>query len=343
MRANELELLRASGIEPCLLMDNGGKTGRLLFSEAALALRPGVNMLENARWTLPSTIINQRASETYTANSQGVYGIDRWRMNGAAYTITISNTSLRLSVPSDNTGAYFTQRLVAGEYGLTPGTELTLSFYLNMVSSSSGNVKIGCYDEIASSFQHKICPIEAGKQVVSYTFTLPGSIARANVLSVFLCVDNGDFTGDLYAAKLEIGSIQTIAHQDSTRNWVLNDPTPNKVLELLKCQNYLRIVHPSKIVGVGHRTAQDDAWYCMSHGTPMRAIPTIVQNGCIVSYGSDINRDVGLLSIGQMNTDGDIYLLCYNFEGITDLSTINDRVVSVSYLSPAPLILSSEL
>lgn len=37
------------------------------------------------------------------------------------------------------------------------------------------------------------------------------------------------------AAKLELGSEQTLAHKDSTGNWVLNDPPPNKELELLKC------------------------------------------------------------------------------------------------------------
>ena len=40
------------------------------------------------------------------------------------------------------------------------------------------------------------------------------------------------------AAKLELGSQQTLAHQDAAGNWVLNDPPPDKTLELLKCQWY---------------------------------------------------------------------------------------------------------
>ena len=32
--------------------------------------------------------------------------------------------------------------------------------------------------------------------------------------------------------------VQTIAHQDASGNWVLNDPPPNKALELAKCQRY---------------------------------------------------------------------------------------------------------
>lgn len=37
------------------------------------------------------------------------------------------------------------------------------------------------------------------------------------------------------AVKLELGSIQTLAHQDADGNWILNDPPPDKGMELLKC------------------------------------------------------------------------------------------------------------
>lgn len=40
------------------------------------------------------------------------------------------------------------------------------------------------------------------------------------------------------AAKLELGPVQTLAHQNADGNWVLNDPPPNKALELAKCQRY---------------------------------------------------------------------------------------------------------
>lgn len=46
---------------------------------------------------------------------------------------------------------------------------------------------------------------------------------------------------DIHAAKLELGSTQTLAHQDENGNWVLNDPPPNKALELAKCQRYYQL------------------------------------------------------------------------------------------------------
>lgn len=42
----------------------------------------------------------------------------------------------------------------------------------------------------------------------------------------------------LIAAKLELGPVQTLAHQDADGNWVLNDPPPNFQQELAKCQRY---------------------------------------------------------------------------------------------------------
>lgn len=47
----------------------------------------------------------------------------------------------------------------------------------------------------------------------------------------------------LRAAKLEFGDYQTLAHQDASGNWVLNDQPPNKALELAKCQMYFERIH----------------------------------------------------------------------------------------------------
>ena len=77
MRVNELELLSAAGVEPCFLMDNGGETGRIPFSEAALALRPGMNLLDNGYFADP---VNQRGMTEYVNPG---YTIDRWAINSS--------------------------------------------------------------------------------------------------------------------------------------------------------------------------------------------------------------------------------------------------------------------
>lgn len=52
---------------------------------------------------------------------------------------------------------------------------------------------------------------------------------------------NLNFTYNIVAIKLELGPVQTLAHQDEDGNWVLNDPPPNKALELVKCQRYFQV------------------------------------------------------------------------------------------------------
>ncbi len=44
----------------------------------------------------------------------------------------------------------------------------------------------------------------------------------------------------LYAAKLETGSVQTLAHKEGD-TWVLNDPPPDYGQELAKCQRYYHV------------------------------------------------------------------------------------------------------
>ena len=54
------------------------------------------------------------------------------------------------------------------------------------------------------------------------------------------------------AVKLELGAQQTLAHQDAEGSWVLNDPPPNKALELAKCQRYqVAFSVPYTVIGSG--------------------------------------------------------------------------------------------
>ena len=89
-------------------------------------------------------------------------------------------------------------------------------------------------------------------------------------------------TGEtILAAKLELGTHQTLAHQDAAGNWVLNDPPPDKALELLKCQRYYQVfsredLRPDKAV---------------DFRPPMRidpALSTIQING-VTYYTADAN------------------------------------------------------
>lgn len=57
------------------------------------------------------------------------------------------------------------------------------------------------------------------------------------------------------AAKLELGPTQTLAHQEAGK-WVLNDPPPNKAVELMKCQRYYE-----KITNIGTSVTENPSGY----------------------------------------------------------------------------------
>lgn len=74
----------------------------------------------------------------------------------------------------------------------------------------------------------------------------------------------------LKAAKLELGPVQTLAHQDADGNWVLNDPPPNKALELAKCQRYFVRVPYVALETIGTTTSYSSWINLQLSGPSMR-------------------------------------------------------------------------
>lgn len=109
----------------------------------------------------------------------------------------------------------------------------------------------------------------------------------------------------IIAAKLELGPVQTLAHQDADGNWVLNDPPPNKALELLKCQRY-QVVEVGGVSEMPGRTETNDTLFTLFIPTAirMRANPTVTIPGLIIAgNGKAIARDVTAIT-GSVHEGG---------------------------------------
>lgn len=88
-----------------------------------------------------------------------------------------------------------------------------------------------------------------------------------------------------YRYKLELGSVQTLAHKDENGNWILNDPPPNKVLELAKCQRYFeRLYLPRGFILFNNKT---NSLVANLFYTPKRTTPTITAQSMYVVRASD--------------------------------------------------------
>ena len=116
------------------------------------------------------------------------------------------------------------------------------------------------------------------------------------------------------AVKLELGAQQTLAHQDAEGSWVLNDPPPNKALELAKCQRYQYIANAvgNNIAHFGQGTT-DSSNSCVVIAMPipeMRAFPAISSVGNFeLSSAEDDHLPVTGISVYISSQSGFIWLM----------------------------------
>lgn len=263
MRANELELLRANGVEPCLLMDNGGKTGRLPFGEAALALRPRVNLFPNWYFADP---VNQRGLMEYGAG----YSTDRW--------ILQSMTNGKLALHSGYTTVFSTHNdgvcVYIKESDCFLGETYTMSVltYDNQLYTHTFTLlKIGAI----YNYPDTEWSAYAGYKNGMYLFYPIIAYNKAEQISI-----------DVVAVKLEHSPHQTLAHKEGD-TWVLNDPPPNKTLELLKCQRYMYVLDakPGTAISTGVSDSNGALAFPITVPVEMRCVPAVSFTGTFRTHG----------------------------------------------------------
>lgn len=169
------------------------------------------NILDNWYFADP---INQRGQTSYTAG----YGIDRWYSTG---TMSINVSGLTVT--------QMLKQLIEGGESFN-NKSLTMSILF--ASGELGTVA-GVMNMNSDSW-------DAAKHIDSGWI---GLRLQTNGLIDFRYTCEQPTT--VIAAKLELGSQQTLAHKEGD-TWVPNDPPPNKATELAKCQRYFQGI----IVGI---------------------------------------------------------------------------------------------
>lgn len=188
------------------------------------------NLLDNWYFADP---VNQRGQTEYI----GVrHAIDRWVMFLNGKLSLVEGGVLLEQTSSANLS--FAQRF---EDTSLLGKQVTIS-YLVDVSGIKGDFAItGLNKNYANKFVYKRYSAGmTGIQLLSGSAVLQEDSCYGVGIYVYSAAELNSIK--LVAAKLELGSQQTLARQDAAGNWVLNDPPPDKVLELLKCQRYYRVL-----------------------------------------------------------------------------------------------------
>ena len=250
------------------------------------------NLLDNWYFADP---VNQRGLTEY---GEG-YTIDRWCLYVSGNTtISIENGV----VIHEGAGGYFQQRLERSKMEKLLGQAATLSVLIDNQLYSATDLL---------GYPGNRCIVRG----------LP-----VGEISLFWddvkCEINVSLTGGagvLQAVKLELGTIQTLAHQDASGNWVLNDPPPNKALELAKCQRYQFVIGNRLLAPFGTFVSRASGRASAFIPLPtMRAAPTVTFYGNFRAIAS--NREAAgsnLTGVISGWSASGVEIAIHSFEGLS--------------------------
>ena len=184
------------------------------------------NLLDNWYFGNP---VNQRGQTSYTGAG---YTIDRWIFDGDNASMLIEGSGLHFVFSASATGnEAIHQRFEnpgrysgkAVTYSMLGSTDHSFGMLLLVNGSIFGSINSG---------------VVAGETIFSYTAVLPDNITS---LEAYYYPKNASGAGEAYlrGCKLELGTTQTLAHQDESGVWVLNE-IPDYGEQLRRCQRYAR-------------------------------------------------------------------------------------------------------
>ena len=192
--------------------------------DARIQAKPNRNLLDNWYFGNP---VNQRGLTEYT---EAGYTIDRWQ---SGLKVTIANNLITLQA----LGIY-SQIFQTFESQLA-GKIVTMSVLIRAHSNHNVGLLLHDYDNQKSYSPNFVAATTANQWLLVSTSFRVADDAPDKLTFIFYPdkTDAGDQTVDILAAKLELGSQQTLAHKDANGNWVLNE-IPNYADMLARCQAY---------------------------------------------------------------------------------------------------------
>ena len=119
----------------------------------------------------------------------------------------------------------------------------------------------------------------------------------------------------LLAAKLELGSVQTLAHQDSSGAWVLNE-IPDYAEQLAACQRQL--IPLSSYQCPAARLGTNEILFFVPLPVTMRTLPAINQNGFQVLSKTGEAQTGFTFSVSSLRSNGVIINASKTGHGMTD-------------------------
>lgn len=236
---------------------------------AEMELVSNGDMLINSRWDVKDAIVNQRNQNEYTVSG---YTIDMWRMDASQESakLQIMDGFIRgVKTKTDYQWGAISQPVDKDLLKYISGKTVTLS----TLRRGTGVSELVLWnDTTASPIAWRIVDPSTDWTISVLTATLPDDLTSMQCILYFDISEAGTGYTDFKAAKFELGSKQTLAHKEGDA-WVLNDPPPNKALELLKCQSSQVF---GEMIAPAVTLYGNDAFCFLPLPTTLRAMPTLV-------------------------------------------------------------------
>ncbi len=219
------------------------------------------NMLDNWYFGNP---VNQRGQTSYTG---GGYTVDRWK-TGNGVTTTVANGALNISYSTP--GWNLVEPL---DNVLVPGVTYTLSC---IYKASVNPIRLVVAWGNSQFFYNEASPISDTWTLAQITGIIPADATMSFNQVVVQSIGSNAGNFSLKAVKLELGSQQTLAHQENGV-WVLNE-IPDYGEQLRRCQRYqYPLCGGSSYAPIGYGFAQTEsqARIFVPTGQTMRATPAV--------------------------------------------------------------------
>lgn len=233
-----------------------------------------------------------KASDVVPGYTGAGYTIDRWEIgewNGSG-TVTIEANGIRLT--SENSGpnsCLMTQKLKKPPLG----TVFTMSILVTALGTNGGNLYFGVQDGNNAMSAYKLIT-EVGLYTLEQRVdsdNLPGDYMSFIWGQDASSAGSGNTDITVSAVKLELGSQQTLAHQENGV-WMLNE-IPDYGEQLRKCQRYCVAFNKYDSF-----RPVDNNDFVVELPVPMRAVPTII-NPQNLTNANVTNPTVAWYNIGS--------------------------------------------
>lgn len=266
--------------------------GKTYYSDAACTAVAGTTTKAYTVYPLNSTTFwgykesdhsvkfYEKAEDVIRGYVGGMYGLDRWRVS-ANGIITVTDTGVLLQKATNST--------YGSTYEMTDaapllGKEITIAALIN----DNLYVASGTVPNAIPTQNTTVCISALVNNIAVQAYLYTTGVLTCEV------VNRSADSCKVVAAKLELGTTQTLAHQDESGNWALNE-IPNYDEQLRRCQRYfMRIGVPNArengAIGFANCAITTLANTCINTPVTMRAIPSATLKNIVLRKGiTDFN------------------------------------------------------